>query len=253
MAQGSSAAMQALLEKMSRVITFNITSVVDGKRDCFQAASGAIEFYADAADATEALQVAQSANPEAHLELEAVPLGKAFAVTQGLMGVSTPIPTKLLFSKATVAAVGEHGIPEAMRDKMRGTGPFPLFSVEELRSPGAMPVFLSFDDLRASWLKSGRPIESLPAAEDAAIDLRVLAASVLQDQQEYFKKLLFLAPRSAVQLHKQLASAREGEEVRNNLVAAKAIVDAEVAAEIVPKVAHVDEAPPALTSEPTKA
>jgi len=243
-----------LLEKMSRVITFNITALRDGRRDCHQMPSGAIEFYADAADAQAALQEAQAAaKPGVRLELEGVPLGKAFAVTQGLMGMATPVPTKLYFAKSSVAEVGEAGVPEAMREDMRATGPFPLFSVEELKSPGAMPVFLSYADLTASWTKSGRAVEELPPPSEAVIDLRVLAASALQDDKEYFKMLLFIAPRSSVALQKELATRREGNSVRENMMAAKAIVDAQMAAEVVPTAAHVDDAPPALTAEPIKA
>jgi len=244
--------MQELLEKMNVVTTFNITTVKGGKRDCFQMPkSGAIEFYADAGDALEALQAAQAAaGGGVALELEAVPLGKAFSVAQGLMGLTTPVPTKLYFSRAVVAAVGERGIPEAMREDMRGAGPLPLFSVEELKSPGAMPVYLSYEDLTASWMRSGRPLEELPPAPEVAIDLRVLAASCLQDNQDYFKKLLFVAPRSSLRLYKELATRREASNaVRENMIAAKAIVDAQLADDAVSKAAHVDDAPPPLMSD----
>ena len=78
--------------------------------------------------------------------------------------------------------------------------------------------------------------------------MRVLVASALQDDREYFKNLLFIPAQGAVQLHKELATARQDEDVRQNMTAAKSIVDAEVARAVVPKAAHVDEGPPALTS-----
>ena len=85
--------------------------------------SGAIEFYADADDAKAALQSAQAANADLRLELEAVPLGKAFSVTQGLMGLRTPVPTKLIFS---AAAVGADFQPEAATIVARALAVSPL-------------------------------------------------------------------------------------------------------------------------------
>jgi len=244
--------MEQLLDKMSRVSAFNIVSTrKDGRKDCHLNESGNIDFFLDANDARAALQAAQAAHSDASvaLDLEAVPLGKAFSVTQGLMGLRTPVPCKLHFCKATVAAVGEKGIPLGMHDKMRGAGPFPVFSAEQLISPGAMPAFFSHEDLAATWKRSGRPEEALPAPEDAVIDLRVLAASALQEARDCFGKLLFIAPRSSVALQKELATRDERRSsVRENVAAARAIVDAEMLPDVLGKAAHVEDSPPPLTA-----
>lgn len=173
--------MPAVLERMSRVMVFNITHVrSDGVKDVFQMPNSLIEFYADSADAKAALERAKKSNPKKRLELEAVPLGKAFALTQGVNGMSTAVPTRLLFSSTAVADEGDAGVPKPLRDGMRSAGPFPLFFVQQLASPGAMPFFLSREDLAATWLKSGRTQEALETAEVEVLDLRILAASAIQ-------------------------------------------------------------------------
>jgi len=241
--------MPEVLEKMSRVMVFNVVVMLpSGLKDVFLMPNGKIEFYADAEEAKAALSRARQANPKKSLTLESVPLGKAFSLVQGVMGMSTTVPTQLLFSSAIVEAVGESGVPETMREDMRGAGPWPLFFVQQLASPGALPFFLSRDDLAQTWLKSGRTLEELDATDVEVIDLRMLAASAMQGERTYFSKILFIPPRPTVLLQKELAAQAEGGEVRRNMLAAKAIVDAERSSKSVALGSHIEnpDTPPAL-------
>ena len=53
-------------------------------------------------------------------------------------------------------------------------------------------------------------------------NLTLTNPAVSQDEVGYFKKMLFIPPRSTVQLQKELATAQQqGVEVRENMLAAK--------------------------------
>jgi hypothetical protein len=58
-----------------------------------------------------------------------------------------------------------------------GAWQLPIFLCEELQSPNILPVFLSPQDLAATWEKSGRTKEELPEGI-TMMDLRMLVAQV---------------------------------------------------------------------------
>lgn len=185
--------MVEVLGKLDRVSTFNITRLrPDGSKDLHSSASGQLELFAAAEDARAALAAERLANPDALLELEVVPLGKAFSFTQGLLGLQPG--GKLRFSRAVLAETGDSGVPEALRERMASNGPFPIFTVEQLRSPGARPFFLTRADLCACWVKSGRAAEELPPLDETVSDLRVLVAETLHTADAW-ASLLFMPPR----------------------------------------------------------
>ena len=237
---------QEALTKLDRVSVFNIVVEKPGGRDVFVPQGGTLDFFADADDARAALAAAREANPTLPLELEAAPLGRAFSIVQGLFGIRAPMRSALHFSKAVVDDVGYAGVPEAAREKMASAGPWPLFTTDAVRSPGAIPIFLSREELNACWAKSGRSLDSLPPLEECATDLRILIASTLSVADNW-QPLLFLPPKSTTLLEKELAQKRERQEqVMLNMQRAKAIVDAEDASAQVHLKVHADDEPPAL-------
>jgi len=202
-AAGSVLTMPETLEKLDRVEVFNLVRILaDGMKDQCSNARGEIVFYTDAADATADLEELKSAEPGAKLRLEVVPLGRAFALVQGLMGLQSPIPARLCFSRSIVSAEGEAGVPEHLRARMRPSGPYPLFYSDAIGSSLVTPVFFSREDLLAQWLKAGNPAASVPAA--TVTDLRTVVARTLQEPGEW-KPLVFISLRGSTDLVKSLS------------------------------------------------
>jgi hypothetical protein len=206
---GTVLTMPETLEKLDRVKFFNIVRILpDGMKDTCASSSGEIYFYADAADATAALDELKRSEPDARLRLELVPLGRAFALVQGLMGLKAPSPTRLHFSRSTVAAEGEAGVPEHLRDRMRSAGTFPLFYAENIGSQRVTPVFFSRDDLLAQWVKGGNAAETLPPV--TVTDLRVVVARTLQEPGDW-KPLVLIPPSASAELVKALSETASSE------------------------------------------
>lgn len=123
--------MPEVLAKLDKVMTFTISRVLsDGAKDACPSPSGAVTFYVDSEDAKADLEALKAADSTLRLSLDFCALGRAFALTQGLMGLRAPGPTRLQFSRKLVAAVGDQGVPENLRERMRSAGPFPLFFCE---------------------------------------------------------------------------------------------------------------------------
>jgi hypothetical protein len=206
---GSVLTMPKTLEKLDRVKVFNIVRILpDGTKDTCPSSSGEIRFFTDGADATAAVDELKRSEPDAKLRLELVPLGRAFALVQGLMGLKAPSPARLHFARSTVAAEGEAGVPENLRDRMRAAGPFPLFYAEHIGSPRVTPVFFSRDDLLAQWVKGGNVPEALPPV--TVTDLRIVVARTLQEPGNW-KPLVLIPPSNSAELVKAL-SGRAGTE-----------------------------------------
>jgi len=196
--------MPEILSKLDRVHTFTMVTVLaDGSRDACPTADGALAFFTDPQDAKTALaeqkvQYETKGVEKATLDIEIVPLGRAFAITQGLMGLKSPLPAKLVFSTAIVSVEGDHGVPPALRPRMAAVGPFPLFLSCGLDTQAIMPVFLSRDDLADAWLKRGKPLEEL-APSVVVTDLRTLVGETL-NKVAGWRSLVFVQPRAAMDL-----------------------------------------------------
>lgn len=208
-------ALSEILSKLDRVHTFTIIVVLaDGSKDACPTANGSLAFYTDAQDARAALAEVEALHEtkgaKTTLRIDVVPLGRAFAITQGLMGLKTPLPAKLVFSKAVVGVEGDAGVPAALRPRMEGTGPFPLFMSCGLETKSFTPVFLSREDLAEAWLRHGKPLEELSPSV-LVTDLRTLVARTLKEVAEW-RSLVFVQPRA----HNELARAilAQGEQER---------------------------------------
>jgi len=198
---GAPLTMEEALTKLDRVHCFSIATVLsNGSKDACVSADGTLTFYTDERDARAALKEVQALKPESAkaLKLELVPLGRAFAVTQGLMGLKAPLPTRLRFSRSVVAVEGDRGVPPALRPRMSGAGPMPLFVSHGLSTDVITPVFLTRDDLAEAWLKRGNDLHDL-AQSVVVTDLRVLIARTMQEAAEW-KSLVFVPPRANAEL-----------------------------------------------------
>ena len=175
---GKPLTMTEALEKLDRVRVFSLVVIyADGMKDSFASADGKLHFFVSHEDAQAAMDGALKVTPDAKLRLELVPLGRAFALTQGLMGLDSPVPCRLHSPRMVVKAEGERGVPEDLRERMRSAGPFPVFMTERLSTPALTPVFLTRDDLVDCWMKRGYQIEDLP--EPTISDLRILVARMM--------------------------------------------------------------------------
>jgi hypothetical protein len=201
--------MPEALEKLDRVRVFNVVRILKegGAKDVCASPDGFIVFYADAADAEAALAEMTKLHSEGMLRLETIPLGRAFALTQGLMGLKAPMPTRIQFSQAIVAQEGDRGVPEELKARMAKTGPFPLFFLPGLGAPAIMPIFFSRADLTACWAK--KHTEAMPEA--SVTDLRVLVARTMQEPGDW-KQLVFVHGHAEAQLIKRLDAQAKREQ-----------------------------------------
>lgn len=148
---------QQVVEKLDNVPVFTIVEEASGALVGVTDESGetCCRWYADVDEAQSALVLTQHLNPDLPLSLGVTPLGTAFALTSGWKATSSAHPLKLQASKAIVAAVAKElgASPD---------GAFPLFGCDELRSPRLLPLFLSKEDLHATWRAMGRSAEAMP-------------------------------------------------------------------------------------------
>lgn len=174
--------LEQTLGKLDRIMSFTIIRLLgSGLKDMAPGADGHLVFYVDARDAQAALAALKTAHPEAKLALDHVPLGRAFALTQGLMGLRTPAPSRIQFSQSVVEAEGDKGVPKELREKMATAGPFPLFYSDKLGNHSFTPVFFSRDDLGDFWRERGGPSDMKPEDHTTVSDLRIVVARTLQE------------------------------------------------------------------------
>ena len=142
--------MPETLAKLDRVMIFHIFKLCDdGSKDVCPSLNGEVTFYVDAAEVRAEVEALKATDAALQVGIDHVPLSRAFALTQGLMGLQAPgaIQMKLQFSKTITAAEGGAGIPEALREKMSGRGPFPMFYSDKIVVPNCQPIFFTRSDL----------------------------------------------------------------------------------------------------------
>ena len=203
--QGRVFSMQETLAKLDTVMAFTIAQLKeDGFRDVVPSPNGEVTFYLDAVDAKKDMVQLMAANPSGpKLVLDYTPLGRAFALSQGLMGLKTPVPTKIQFSRAVIEKVNDAGIPEELRTGMAGVGPFPLFYSDKLGGETFTPVFFTKEDLGSFWVSCGGAMDQVP--EPTISDLRIIVARTLQEPGNW-EALHFVPPSGSEALTKDLAA-----------------------------------------------
>lgn len=202
--KGELLTMPETLGKLDRVMVFTLVRLLaDGSKDSAPLDDGFIVFFVDAADAQAALVELQKAHPDFKLGIDHAPLGRAFALSQGLMGLKMPAPSRIQFAKGVVAAEGDKGVPKELREKMASAGPFPLFYSDKIGNPSFTPVFFSRDDLSDFWHEHGGPSEVSPEDHTTVTDLRILVARTLQEPGSW-QPLHYVPPKASANLSKQL-------------------------------------------------
>jgi len=206
---GSVLSMPDTLAKMDRVMAFTVARLLpDGSKDVCPSSDGSVTFYTDAADVNADLAELKAAHPDAKLGVDFTPLGRAFALSQGLMGLKPPCPMRIQFSRRVVQEVGEAGVPADLRSRMAGAGPFPLFFSERLGSEAFTPVFFTRADLNEFWANTGGAYEKAP--EPTVTDLRIVVARTLQEPGQW-EPLHYIPPKASEALTKELASKADRE------------------------------------------
>ena len=215
----------------------------DGAKDVCPSSSGHIVFYTDAADAKadlEELKAQRSEEAASKLGLDHTPLGRAFALTQGLMGLNAPAQCRLQFSRAVAASEGQAGVPQELRERMGKAGPFPLFYSERIDSHDVTPVFFHREDLNAFWVASGQSADDLPTP--TVTDLRVVVARTLQEPG-FWNPLTYVPPKASEPTVAELKARAQ----RDGTVADGFARGARVMKQVAEGVATADgEMPPAL-------
>ena len=195
--------MQQTLAKLDRIIVFTLVRVLeDGSKDACPF-KGELQFYVDSGDAQADLAALQKEHPDAKIGISHAPLGRAFALTQGLMGLKADAPSRLQFPRSTCAAEGDACVPKELREKMRSAGPFPLFYSDKLGNNGFTPVFFSRSDLCDFWMTSGAPAELKPEEHTTVTDLRILIARTLQEPGSW-QPLHYVPAKNSAALAKEV-------------------------------------------------
>jgi len=192
------------MEKLQGVRIFHIFRLLkDGAKDVVADADGVIAFYVSAADVQAALATLKQADTgTASLGIDHITLDRAFALTQGLMGLQAPgAKTRLHFPQAVVAAEGEAGVPEPLRERMRNAGPYPLFYSEKIIDPKCTPLFFTRSDLAEYWVATGGAADAVP--EPTVTDLRVVIGRTLQEPGNW-ESLRVIPPSEAAPLFQEL-------------------------------------------------
>jgi len=196
--------MPETLAKLDRVMIFHIFKLCDdGSKDVCPSLNGEVTFYVDAAEVRAEVEALKATDAALQVGIDHVPLSRAFALTQGLMGLQAPgaIQMKLQFSKAITAAEGGAGIPEALREKMSGRGPFPMFYSDKIVVPNCQPIFFTRSDLAEFWVGAGGSPDAVP--EPVVTDLRIVVTRTLQEAGSW-ASLLYVPPKSSAALAKEL-------------------------------------------------
>ena len=193
---------QECVSKLDSCPTFNIVTVLGNKIIGTTDDSGeeAVRFWVDPDEASSALVVAQLQKPDVPLRLACTSLGTAFALVVGWANTGSALPLRLHPSKAVLAAVAEE----------LGAAPdneaFPIFACDALMNQKVIPLFLTKQDLKDTWIASGRPAESLPT-DITVTSLRKIVSLMLADASMNWRGAMLVANMKAVEKAQQVQEA----------------------------------------------
>lgn len=195
------------LTKLDRVQLFFIFRMLDdGSKDACPSPNGDVNFYLDAEDVQADMRKLQEADSTLRLGVDHTPLGRAFALTQGLMGLQCPARTRLLFSRRVVKVEGDACVPPAVRDRMKHVGPFPLFYSDKINVQDCTPVFFSREDMAEFFLSVGGDPNAIP--EPIVTDLRILVSRTLQEPG-IWAPLRYVPPKNSATLRNEVRQRAE--------------------------------------------
>lgn len=166
-----------------------------------------IRFWVDPDEAGSALVAAQAINPEESLQLTVTPMGTAFALLAGWTEAPTEVPFQLHASSAVLRSLAEELGAEPDLDA------FPVFACQELSNSRVMPMFLSRQDLRDTWIAAGRPESALPS-ELTVTQLSNLAAKMTSDGSTNWKTVMIIASAKATTKAQELDAELEKRKAR---------------------------------------
>jgi len=118
------------------------------------------------------------------------------------------VPAKLQFSRAVIAEVGDAGVPEELRERMGGAGPFPLLYSDKLGAESFTPVFFTKSDLGEFWCNTGGTANNIP--EPTVTDLRIVVARTLQEAGQW-EPLHYIPSKRCEALTKELIAKADKE------------------------------------------
>lgn len=154
-------------------------------------------WFIDAADAKEMLEITVAGNEEEEgLHLGCTPLGSAFAVCNGW------VDTGEADASVRYKLQGKRSLMDqapVLREMLQAKGidagcwTVPFFSSDDFQTDSVMYFFTSADDLRAGWVRSGRPADEAPE-QPLMMDLRILVNAMMQDGGLRFKARLVPTP-----------------------------------------------------------
>lgn len=173
-------------------------------------------WYVDAAEAKEILALAVAGNPEdGGLHLGCTPLGNAFLMCHGWPGDEWDAGAAEAAYKLKGPRAANDAPAPALRERLAAQGFDPgcwtlaVFCHDDFQSDEMMPFFMSAEELRAGWVRNGRPVEDTPG-EPMMMDLRLLVAAMRQDAALRAKARLVPTPE-AYALSQELLGRAKGE------------------------------------------
>lgn len=180
-------------------------------------------FFTDAEEASELLERAKAAHPEAadKLQLAVTPLGhafvkcKGFASSDGDGGADDEYLGGELRLRGPRAVVDSNA--EALRSQQTAQGlvpgawVLPCYCHDDFQTEQMMPFFFSPSDFAAGWVRSGRPEDAVPE-NLAVMDLRVLVKQMEHTDAFDWSLFQFVSSEGAYALASELLAARRAAE-----------------------------------------
>ena len=142
-----------IIKKLNKVPAFQI---VDGNKNmCATMTSNGPcgTYFLDHRDAQALRAQIQQHNPGMTIDIDVIPLGNAFALTEKWVKMAQQVPLRLQGSKAVLASMpGFPGLPHELKGAFSPlSSNMPIWVLEELHTESAMPYFLHLEDARHAW------------------------------------------------------------------------------------------------------
>lgn len=182
-------------------------------------------WFTDPLEARALLEATQKSNPEAGLHMGCHGLGAVFTRCGGWPAGEEPegykmpeeSPQSADGEKVLLKLKGQHGLYKEVQPRLvellKGSGmdpgcwQLPVFFCDELQSRSIVPVFLSPQDLAATWVKAGRTEESIPE-NLTLMDIRMLVAQMQTDSSPW-SLIQFVGSMESVKLAQEVQAAAE--------------------------------------------
>jgi len=182
---------QQIIERLNVFPTFSVMRVLPTKKEYVSLTFKdndsdkglrCCPFFSEPADCKDALQQTQEQYPDMKLALGVLPLGHAFALAVGWATAESKAPFTLRGAPETAERLRSLLVGQLEEAHLPTHWHFPVFMCEDLNDSHSLPVFLTREQLAASWTASGKP--GMPTGTLVVTDLRIVVGELQKSAQE---------------------------------------------------------------------